>query len=634
MKQEQVREESPGWKKWLYRAASRALESLPELAAARLESEARKLGAAAIPQIVSRALKPLDPSFNEELLDVSSRAELTLRNRFALLNQSQNFGQEIDWESSASRAWGTELHSFGYALDLAVMFRVSGEQRYARHLQYLVAHWIAANPPLEGSGWAISPLARRIRNWTLAFDLARAAWQADSEFARVASRSLALQSVCLERESHTDDEPATAEIAVALLLGSKLFSQQPWARRALEMLRAAVKQDLPPGGSRLVEPSTRVGLAQSALEFILFEPNFEPEIVRWLKQTLESALRSVEEILLPDGSLPLFGATAPPRSETVDDLLAAGAVVLEAGWAKTISGNFGFFPLLLMGESGRQRYAQLPAAEWSPAHSVASPSGLYRMAGAEASCLAVTAATASVEAGHEDFLSYELMMRGRRVVVDSGAGAPAGENGEDYFKSPGAHNVLLGDGKPGELAAPHSRPSPAAELSTTTEFTRLRIAISGAGTKREPRERFWFSLPDGTWVVLDRLDGGAPHRLTSLIHLFPTFEIRLSEGLALAASHSMTLRLIPFGTSQARVFAGRGNDAKLPGWYSPDYGIRYAASVLAFEWDAAEGAAWTGGYAIVAGPDSEGDPVKAAVEENEIVLDRGGRINRLPLGKI
>ncbi len=627
-------------KSTLGRAAGRALGSVPELGAARLESEARKLGSAAIPQVFSRDLRRLDPSFNDELLELAGQAESVLRNRFTFLNHAQAFGREIDWESPASRTWRSELHSFDFLLPLCIMFRVSGEERYARHLRYLVADWIAANPPLEGSGWEIAPLARRFRNWVLASDLGRGAWQADAEFAQVASRSLALQSVCLERRARESTENLeTPEAAVALLLSSKIFkSPRAVAQRALAIttLRAMLERAFAGGRSREANPAARVRLARAVLEFLIFEPDFDSQSSEWLRQSLDRALRSVEETLLPDGTAPLFGTDAPPGPETLNDLFSAGAAVLGAGWAKAVGDGFGVFPMLLLGPGGRERYAQLPAAEWSPAHTVESPAGLFRLAGRAKSGAVITAATA--KSGHQDFLSYELMLRGVRVIVDSGAWARAEENGDDFFAGPAAHNVLLIDGAPtSPFAAGH------AQLVKSADFARLRFTPpSGADGLR--RERIIFGLADGGWIVLDRVSSPQPHRLQSLIHFFPTFEIFIHNGYAVAKSLSTAVSMIPFGTTETRMSAGRGADKNLPGWYSPDYGIRYEASVLALEWNQSgeppsgqSGGSdsinvWSGGYLILPGLDAEFSPPKITLRGDELFLEGPGGRLRLPLG--
>lgn len=635
MKQGRVGAQSHGWRSWLRRATGRALLAMPELGAARLESNARKLGPAAIPQLFSRDLRRLDPAFNEELLEFAGRAELILRNRFTFLNQTQEFNRQIGWESSPSRAWRAELHSFDFGLDLAVMYRVSGEERFLKHLRYLMADWIGSNPPLETAGWEMLPLARRIRNWILAFDLARDVWQTDAEFAQVATRSLALQCVCLEQ---TIRGPAAKsklpEAAVALLLSSRLFKPPAGSSHrtlALRTLREMVEADLPASGARQPSPAARVRLARSMLEFILFEPAWRPEDSQWLKASLELALRAVEEILLADGLPPSFGSEAAPHSEALDDLFAASAVILDSGWAKGIGQNFGILSLLLLGQSTKDRFSQLAAADWSPSHIARSPACFYRLAGPTHSSLTVTAASPT-QSGHQDFLSYELMLRGMRVVVDSGSVAPPGEDEGGYFPTALAHNVLMLDGALASISADAELATCTADLAENPEYTRLRIMLS-AGPDISRRERIFFSLADGAWIVLDRVLGAQPHSFWSLIHLFPTFKVELYEGFAIAKSLSLSLAVIPFGSSPAVLAKGHGDESALRSWYSPDYGIRYESSALACQWESLKGN-WAGGYLIMPAPNEEIVKLGISLQGNELLLESGGNQRRLPLGKI
>ncbi len=137
-------------KRWsaLATAAVKLLsQALPGLAAASLQVEAARFAAPSIPRLFSTHLRPLDPSLNEDLLELYGRAERAMSNHFTFFNRHRNFDAEIDWEAPEGQAWLSELHSFDYALDLGLTYRISGERRYARHLRYLIAHWIAENPP-------------------------------------------------------------------------------------------------------------------------------------------------------------------------------------------------------------------------------------------------------------------------------------------------------------------------------------------------------------------------------------------------------------------------------------------------------------------------------------------------------
>jgi hypothetical protein len=118
--------------------------------------------------LLARDLVQLPRSLNDDLLDWFGRSEKILSNHFTFLNRWRELPEDIDWEPNETEEWRADLHAFDYGLDLALYFRISREERYARHLRYLIAHWVGANLPGQGSGWRLAPLARRVRNWILA----------------------------------------------------------------------------------------------------------------------------------------------------------------------------------------------------------------------------------------------------------------------------------------------------------------------------------------------------------------------------------------------------------------------------------------------------------------------------------
>ena len=118
----------------------------PRLAGAALEMKAQGFRASSLPCIFSTDLREIPPALNEDLLDLYGRSEQILANRFCFFHAPKEFSTGIDWATDEGSAWSRELHSFDFALDLAMTYRISREKRYARRLRYVIADWVAANP--------------------------------------------------------------------------------------------------------------------------------------------------------------------------------------------------------------------------------------------------------------------------------------------------------------------------------------------------------------------------------------------------------------------------------------------------------------------------------------------------------
>ena len=582
-----------------------SFRAFPHLATAALAMDAAGLRSAGAPQLFARNLRQIDPSLNDDLLELYGRCEQVLANRFGFLNIGHDFGREMGWEAEKFPPWRAELHSFDYALDLALTYRISREETHARHLRFLIADWIASNPPGLGSGWRLGPLARRIHNWVLASDLARADWEKDPLFFRVVEESLALQATYLLRHRGAgESESDSLDSIRALLLASRFFGESGGAH-LLQAGRAALLNKIQTrlrhdGGFADAQPSVQLHLAAILMEYLLFDPSQDSVFREFVEANLRLALDFLAAMMLPDGNLPLIGSQARSPGDTLENMFALAAVRLQEPRWKSLAGGFGILPYMLLGEEGKSAFEHLPEWAATPQHRLYPESGLYRLSAADGSALIVRGCPSNPPENHQDLFTYHLSIRGQQVIVDSGAYLPPGNREAEYFASPLAHNVLLVDGK-----GPRAEiPPPAALYPQDHEsgrgFTSVRLGNRCFSFLRLVHERSWFLLDVGAWVVLDRLAGEGQHRAVSLLHFFPTFEVEIGRDGIAVRSRSSAVRVIPLGFPPDRVMTGKGEHPEIPGFYSPDFGVKFPASVLALEWTKVR-LPWAGGYLIVPG---------------------------------
>lgn len=599
------------WRSAIWSAASRLVfREFPGLSTAALEMFAESFRAASLPRIFSTDLREIPPVLNEDLLDLYGRSEQILANRFSFFHSTKTFGPEIDWQPEAGTAWNRELHSFDFALDLALTYRISREDRYSRHLRYLIANWIATNPPASGAGWVTEALPRRLRNWILASDLARDDWEANPEFLRLVLRSLALQCAFLAEwsGSYFSAEPASGALKAnlwktrALAILQTLFPESTPAEAAGQHSEAIVKLLGPDaaGNAACLRPLDVLQTAETLLDNVMLESAHATPHAGPAKVALQTVLDSLEALLLPDGTLPLFGAEASLAAESLQNLYATAAVIFAEPRWKAVAGQWGILPHLFLGERGWQTFRELPANSWTPVSRSEPQCGICRLVGnphAGRSALVASFRRATSVGDHEDCLNFELMIGGQRVVVDSGAYKPPDEAGGEPFARREAHNVLI-EGKPlGGTRAKHSR-----ELISLRKLSGDGWAGVSASGQRSCHDRLWALAEPGIWVVLDRLSIRQPagERLTSLLHFFPTFELHRAEDRVLARSRALAVTVVPFGPVCCAIEFTKGDDPQFPGWYAPEFGTRFPSSVLALEWAAAPGILLCG-YALVEG---------------------------------
>jgi uncharacterized heparinase superfamily protein len=577
----------------------------PDLAALALKVKASRLRFTRIPELFSRHLRQISPSLNEELLDLYGRSEQILANRLTFFNLTEAFGAEIDWERHASPAWCGELHAFDYGLDLALTYRILREERYARHLRYLIAQWVSANPPGQGSGWMLPTLARRIRNWILAADLARDDGEQDPTFLRLVTESLALQAVYLGQQAGAECRGrGSLDCVRALELAARFFSgagAAELASHSTTILRRALETGLRPEGRRFPAPPTaQLRLALTLMDLLLFGSLDGRNSNGWLRPTLQQTLLVLEGMLFPDGTLPLFGPAAESAPGTLSDLFALAAVIFNEPRWKSLAGEFGILPYLLLGEEGKTRFEQLPNQTWKVDSQTGLHSSVVRLVGEERSALLVNTLPTESSSGHQDFLSYELFLEGQRVIVDSGAFSPDGETWSPYFASPQAHNVLMVDGQGPRPLSSNGWGARSHGLESLPGVLRLRVENPGLKFLGLDHERVWYCLGDHCWLVLDWLRGTGSHRIDSLVHFYPTFTVELGDGRATVRSRSLAVTIIPLGYAGVVMTTSRGDHPDFPAWYAPDFGTKYAAAVLRMAWTPLQ-PPWLGGYLVVPG---------------------------------
>lgn len=597
-------------------AARGAFRALPQLSGSALEIASAEFAPGPSPHFFSPGVRQIAPALNDDLLDLYGRAEQVLGNRFAFFNSPQAFDNGIDWEPPQSPSWRAEIHAGDYVLDLACTLRISREEVYARQLRYLIAHWIACNPPIRGSGWQPHVVARRLRNWMLAADLARSDWERDAEFSDLVMKSVALQLTFLL--SHLDSLPsptARLDASRALLCASRYFTgnkAQEVGQRGFDLLASELAIARPEPW-----PHARLARAQALMEWNLWSPfgrDSNP-----LVNALRAALNDLEAVLTADGCLPLLGPQAQLDQDELTDLAALAAVQCGSPKWKSLAGQFGILPYLYLGEAGKAQFESLDEVKWAPQDYAETGAEILRLVGPGESALAISAHVPASRDEHQDFSSYELSLHGHRLVVDSGGFGP---DSREYFPQARAHNLLMIDGHAPRWDGSADPPGAAYDLGDGG--ARLRISDPGFAFLGIKHERAWFRLKNNVWLILDRLEGEGIHRCTSLLHFYPTYEIIANGDRFLAKSRACNFAVIPVGSAKPVASISRGDHPQFPGWYSPEFGVKFPAAVLALEWTGME-LPWVGGVLIVAGAEEHVRQVKIIPTDGYLRLEFSGR---------
>ncbi len=204
-------------------------------------------------------------------------------------------------------------------------------------------------------------------------------------------------------------------------------------------------------------------------------------------------------------------------------------------------------------------------------------------------------------------------------MVDSGGFAP---EESEYFPRARAHNILLVDGR--EPRWQSAEGSVRVDWEFPHGYARLRMTDPGFGFLGLQHERAWFRVDNNAWLILDWLDGRRVHRLTSLIHFYPTFEIVAGGDRARARSRTRSLAVIPVASAKPLASVSHGDHPQFPGWFSPEFGVKIPMTVLALNWTGVE-LPWVGGALITSGADEPFRQVEAIPAAGRVRLEFSGK---------
>jgi uncharacterized heparinase superfamily protein len=360
----------------------------------------------------------------------------------------------------------------------------------------LIESWLAENARIRGDGWHPYTVSLRCVNWIRAADIFTPELQRDAAFAAQLAGATYAQLRFLARNIEFDVRGNhIIENLRALIAGGLAFDgDEParWLARALDLLgREVAEQVLADGGHFERVPAYHVVVAQDLLDVA----RWLPAPPAWLRDALRRMLDFLDAMIMADGRIPLLKDTtyggADPHA-----VLAAGAEL--CGWTPRPRVTT-FLP-----QSGYAIFR--PASGVSLVVDVGAPCPDYLPAHA-----------------HADMFSFELVLGGRRVIVDSGVYTYAAGEWRDSFRSTRAHNTVEVEGenqsdvwasfRVGRRARPHGvRFTERSIRAEHDGYERLRVPVRHRRTIRVGR-RFI--------LVRDDLLGRGVVSATSRVHIHP-----------------------------------------------------------------------------------------------------------------
>jgi hypothetical protein len=563
--------------------------------------------------------------------EVIADAERVLRHEFDLLGSGPRcLGPELPWHEDfkTGRVWplqyspSIEYSELDRPTDVKVPWELSrcqhvprlgqaywltGDEKYAREFVCEVDDWIDKNPWGYGVNWACAmDVALRAISWIWA-----AFFFAESPALGSSFRGRLLRSLYLHAEyvaAHLERGPVNGNHylsdGVGLVFLGCFFKRSAKGQQWLATGRAIVLEEMPlqvTSDGVDFEASTayhRLVLELFLTAYVLLRHNGETiPAPQWTR--LEKMFDFVAAYTKPDGRAPLIGDADDGRVQMLGRqpvldhryLLSTGAVLFNRAEFKRDAGRFWEESFWFLGPQAAAVFDALPA-DVPARRSQAFSEGGFFILRSGASHVVVDCGNVGMRGigghGHNDILSFELVLDGFPLVTDCGAYLyTASREWRNKFRSTEFHSTIQVDGEevnrfisPLNLWQLHDDANPVdPTLIVGDQYDLFEGGHDGYLRLPVPimvRRRIVLHHRQSRVDFTDRLDGSGRHHAVWRFPIEPGVSCEIAGG-GVRFSCGDGERWLQLASAPSAIAI-----TLEPGWVSPSYGVRHPATVVVF----------------------------------------------------
>lgn len=373
--------------------------------------------------------------------------------------QEVAFGAQVDWgyTLNGDKEFVYQLNRHGFLLHLGQAYRFTGNEKYAKQFCSLLADWIDRVPcDYPGSGswrgaWRTLETGIRAVNWIKA-----AAYVSDTKYFNETLKNKFEKTLATHAEVLTHAHEAfqkgsnwgVIQDGGLFQLGA-YFGQADTIHTALVRLDEETDLQIMSDGVHWEQSSGYHNAVLVVLLEVLLTAKQKgiPLPAGFCDKVEKMALVNLQW-LKPNGHHPLFGDS---DDNDIRDILSRSALLFNRGDFKYCA-----FPCLdydtawLTGSRGIDAYAEIEAKEPSACNAYLADSGNYILKenhSPSANYLCFHNGYTGGGHAHADKLHFDLMIRGRDVLVDGGRYTYLYNKQRQYLKGAKGHNVCLIDNK-------------------------------------------------------------------------------------------------------------------------------------------------------------------------------------------
>ena len=481
---------------------------------------------------------------------------------------------QVDLSNNADVKVPRELSRCHHLLRLAVAYRLTGEEKYARTVIEHITDWIEENPLMYSINWGCAmDVGIRAVNWIWALALIDGYDANKSDLRRIKEsiyqhgwfiyQNLEGSNLGYNNNHYFSD-------IVGLLHISLLFKNDneasKWLRFAIKsFFRETRFQILPSGMS--YEGSTnynRLVLELVMTSVILMKRNgidVPPDI--WYR--LESMFDFVMKLTMPDGTMPIVGDQDNGRllSFGIEDLndhrylYSVGAMLFNRGDFKRESTGYNIYSALLAGT--KDEFDRVSERDYLKKSKLLRDAGLALMRKDDNYLLFNTDnqgmyrdSGTGMSHTHCDWFSFVLCAKGVPFIIDPGSYVYSSDaNARNLFRSSKMHNTIVVDGKNQVsfndklLWDMKRKVTPVLSVWESNEkedrIDCTHEGYSWLGDQITHNRQIRFDKDAESWEIQDTVTSAGNHMVGAYYHLDPQVQVSLSGKNAILLSNGVKL---------------------------------------------------------------------------------------------
>jgi glycosyltransferase involved in cell wall biosynthesis len=571
--------------------------------------------------------------------EIIGEANRIVSGRFDLLGlKNLSFGEPINWglepvsgksapqvhwseidylnpEVAGDKKFTWELNRHQHFVKLGQAYWLTSDEKYARAFIAQLNSWMDQNPPKRGINWPSSlEISFRSISWLWAFHFFRNSKSLDAATFARAVKFLYLNARHLETYLSTYFSPNTHLTGEALglfYLGTvfpEFKAAACWRDHGQKILVEQLQRQVRSDGVYFEQSSYyHRYTADFYTHFLILSRANGKRLTATVEEKLSALLDHLMYLTRPDGTTPLFGdedggrLLALDRQPTNDfrASLATGAVLFGRGDYKFVASKFAEEALWLLGASAASAFDDLRAEEPILQSKDFPASGYYVMRDGwhdRANYLLFDCGPHGADNcghAHADALAFEVVAKGRPMLVDAGTHTYTGSpEARDFFRSSSAHNVLLVDGEPSSCTAGPFSWQTIANAEPLSWISERRFDfVSGQhdGYQRlsapAVHTRSILFLKNDYWLIRDRVSSKQNHEVDLRFHFTASTSSsmngKVSDDRVIPAIDAVVERA---GLQVAVIGSAASENCwrREEGWLSNSYGNRETAPVWSF----------------------------------------------------